>query len=111
MIWAVYLLLGTGLVFQIIGALALHRFPDPYTRLHGSTMCTTFGSIFIYLGLIVYTISEGWLSYPVRIILIMAIVLMTNPTGSHAIARATYRSGLMPGSIRKDKVRGGGQND
>lgn len=89
----VYLLLTIGLIFQIFGVLALHRFPDVYTRLHGATICTTFGSIFLYLGVIVYGLS---LSFSVHVFLIMAILLITNPTASHAIARAAYRSGISP---------------
>lgn len=111
MIWIVYGLLGLGVVFQLLGALALHRFPDPYTRLHGSTMCTTFGSIFIYIGLIIYGVSRGWLSHPVHIFLIMVLILLTNPTGSHAIARAAHRSGLKPKGAVVDKLREDEQDD
>lgn len=110
MIWIVYLLMGIGVTFQLLGTLALHRFPDPYTRLHGSTMCTTFGSIFIYLGLILYGISRGWLSYPIHIFLIMVLILITNPTGSHAIARAAHRSGVKPKGVVVDKLREGERN-
>ena len=56
MIEIVYLFLGIGALFQALGTIALHRFPDVYTRMHGATKCTTFGSIFIYLGIIIYGI-------------------------------------------------------
>jgi len=46
----IYVLLGIGALFNGLGAVALIRFPDVYTRIHGATKCTTFGSIFSILG-------------------------------------------------------------
>ena len=92
----VYILLIIGLIFQIFGVLALHRFPDVYTRLHGATICTTFGSIFLYLGVIIYGLSSFFagnsagLTLCTHTFLVMVILLITNPTASHAIARAAY---------------------
>ena len=90
------------MIFQIFGVLALHRFPDAYTRLHGTTVCATFGSIFLYLGVIVYGLSsffagdQASLALCVHTFLVMAILLITNPTASHAIARAAFKSGILP---------------
>jgi len=36
-------------------------------------------------------------------------ILVTNPTGAHAIARAAYRSGVMPKKAVTDEL--GGKND
>ena len=103
-----YILLGIGMVFQTLGSLALHRFPDVYTRLHGATICTTFGSIFIYLGVIVYAISfEDSLGIQLAIhtIVAMILILITNPTGAHAIARAAHKSGVMPKFAVVDRLK------
>jgi len=103
-----YILLGIGMVFQTLGSLALHRFPDVYTRLHGATKCTTFGSIFIYLGVIVYAISfEDSLGIQLAIhtIVAMILILVTNPTGAHAIARAAHKSGVMPKFAVVDRLK------
>jgi multicomponent Na+:H+ antiporter subunit G len=102
MMWLVYVFIGIGLIFQTLGILSLFRFPDVYTRLHGTTMCTTFGSIFIYLGVVAYGIiiylsgRPEYLALPVHTIVVMIMVILTNPVGSHAIARAAHRSGVMP---------------
>jgi multicomponent Na+:H+ antiporter subunit G len=102
MIWIIYVFIGFGMVFQILGALALLRFPDVYTRLHGATKCTTFGSIFIYLGVIIYGLASyfsgnaGFLSLSVHTFLVLSLLMVTNPTGAHAIARAAHRSGVKP---------------
>ena len=111
MMWIIYTLLGIGIVFQALGTVALHRFPDVYTRLHGATKCTTFGSMFIYLGVMAYGIAlflsgkAGYAALPVHTALAMLFILITNPTGAHAIARAAHRSGVMPRGAVVDKLR------
>ncbi len=111
MIWLVYLLIGIGMVFQALGSIALHRFPDVYTRLHGATKCTTFGSIFIYIGIMAYSamlVLQGQInqvSLLAHTLIVMALVLITNSTGAHAISRAAYRSGIKPGLAVVDELR------
>lgn len=100
------MLAGIGLFFDTLGALALHRFFDPYTRLHGATMCTTFGSVFIALAVILYGYSLGSSAMVLHTIVALVFLLLTNPTGSHAIARAAYRHGVKPKKAVVDKLRG-----
>lgn len=107
----VYILLTIGLIFQIFGTVSLHRFPDVYTRLHGATICTTFGSIFLYLGVIIYGLlsffagDSASLALLSHTFLIMLILLTTNPTASHAIARAAYKSGILPQKAVVDDLK------
>jgi len=55
MMWEIiYIFLGIGVAFNMLGSLGLIRFPDVYTRLHAGTKCTTFGSIFICFAIIAY---------------------------------------------------------
>ena len=109
--WLVDLLFGVGLVFQVLGTLALHRFPDVYTRLHGATKCTTFGSLFIYLGVIVYgsmmvlSGDPSFVALPFHAAIIMLFMLITNPTGAHAIARAAHRNGIKPMHAVVDELK------
>lgn len=107
----VYILLGIGVFFNGLGSLGLLRFPDVYTRLHASTKCTTFGSIFISFAVIVYSGYHwhgGSSSYGVlavhTLIALLALVI-TNPTGAHAIARAAHRSGVYPQKAVVDKLQ------
>jgi len=111
----IFLLLGIGIVFQTLGALALHRFPDAYTRLHGATKCTTFGSIFIYLGIILYGAMlafggmEEYTILSLHTAIVMVMLLLTNPTGAHAIARAAHRSGVFPKQAVVDRLKEAGR--
>jgi len=103
----VYAFLGIGVLFNGLGSIALLRFPDVYTRLHGATKCTTFGSIFTALAVIVYGFARGGASYQtlaIHSIVALIALLVTNPTGSHAIARASYRSGVKPVGAVVDKL-------
>ncbi|HWQ65301.1 MAG TPA: monovalent cation/H(+) antiporter subunit G [Methanospirillum sp.] len=92
-----------GLVFNALGIIGLIRFPDVYTRMHATTKSTTFGSIFLCLGVIIYGIatffgtSDGqYLMLILHTILAVFALTISNAVGSHAIARAAHRSGQMP---------------
>ena len=99
-----YVFIGIGLFFNFVGAFGLHRFPDVYTKLHAATKCTTFGSIFLILAVIVQSIGmwvlEGAHSpqsiMTVHSVLALVALAVTNATGAHAMARAAHRSGEKP---------------
>lgn len=100
-----------GLVFNTLGVIGILRFPDVYTRLHAETKMTTFGTIFLGLGAIVYCAggyfsSSGgqYIDLSVNVIVILVALAFTNATGSHAIARAAYRSGQKPAKAVVDKL-------
>jgi len=102
-----YVLFGIAVLFNGLGALALVRFPDVYTRLHGATKCTTFGTIFTALAVIVYGFVRGGAEYntlAIHTIVALIAILVTNPTGSHAIARAAYKSGVKPKGAVVDRM-------
>lgn len=113
------LLLGIGIVFNFLAAVALYRFPDVYSRLHGTTKCTTFGTIFTSLSVLLYALmryavaGEGrFLTLSVHVVIAILALLITNATGAHAIARSAYRSGVKPmfavvDRLREDKGKGG----
>ncbi len=100
-----------GICFNGLGSFALIRFPDVYTRLHGATKATTFGAIFTSLAVIIY----GFLKWGItnnpkfgvlalHSILALIALLITNPTGAHAIARAAHKSGVLPKFAVKDDL-------
>jgi multicomponent Na+:H+ antiporter subunit G len=70
--------------------------------LHAATKCTTFGSIFLILAVIVQSagiwalegVSQSAMC--VRAWLVLVALLVTNATGAHAMARAAHRSGEKP---------------
>ena len=99
-----YVFIGIGLFFNFVGAFGLHRFPDMYTRLHAATKCTTFGSLFLIIAVIMQAagiwVLEGAYSSQsvmcIRAVLALVALLVTNATGAHAMARAAHRSGEKP---------------
>ena len=109
--YAIGILIIIGLIFNTLGAISLYRFPDVYTRLHGATKCTTIGSIFTSLAVVVYAafrLHQGGESrFAVLIIhalVAVMVLLVTNATGAHAIARAAHRSGVVPKMAVVDRL-------
>lgn len=86
------LLLG-GSAFVMIGGIGLLRLPDFYTRLHAAGLTDTLGAGLIILGMMV----EGGLSLvTVKLVLLGALIFLTSPTATHAIANAAFTAGLEP---------------
>jgi multicomponent Na+:H+ antiporter subunit G len=98
------ILLVIGLFFNLIGVIGLLRFPDVYTRLHAETKTTTFGSIFLGLAVIVYSIAQGLPALAVHAAIAVIVLAFTNATGSHAIARAAHKAGIKPAQTVVDKL-------
>lgn len=98
----IYILLFLGIFFNLLGALGILRFPDVYTRLHAGTKCTTFGSIYLIGSVILLGLKQWYDGSPdgsvlaIHSIVALAAILITNPTGAHAIARAAHKSGVVP---------------
>ena len=88
--WACLVL---GAIFCVIGGLGLLRLPDFYSRMHGGGITDTLGAGLILVGLMVL---GGWSLITVKLILILLFLLLTSPTGTHAVARAAFASGLRP---------------
>jgi multicomponent Na+:H+ antiporter subunit G len=85
------ILLIVGIGFDIVGCIGLVRLPDIYNRLQAATKCVTLGTCMILLSVVFYT---GWSSISAKALLCIWFVLITSPTGAHAIARAAHRSGI-----------------
>ncbi|MCK4236717.1 MAG: Na+/H+ antiporter subunit G [Candidatus Krumholzibacteria bacterium] len=84
-------LLIVGIAFDIVGCIGLVRLPDIYNRLQAATKCVTLGTCMILLSVFFYT---GIGPIGVKALLCIWFVLITSPTGAHAIARAAHRSGI-----------------
>jgi multicomponent Na+:H+ antiporter subunit G len=83
--------ISLGLVCDFIGCLGLVRLPDVYNRLQASTKCVTFGSCSILLGAFFIL---GFTTAGIKCLLALLFLLFTSPTSSHAIARASYKTGV-----------------
>lgn len=82
-----------GMFFLFVGSIGLLRLPDFFTRLHGTSKTDTLGIGLVFLGLFCYV---GWSLVAVKLILIIFFVFFTGPVSSHALAKAAYKSGLVP---------------
>ena len=103
--YLIYVFLGIGVFFNLLAGAGLLRFPDVYTRLHAGTKCTTFGSIFI-IGSVILMGLNNWFfiegsqgdgaTLAIHSAVALVAILLTNPTGAHALARAAHKSGVKP---------------
>ncbi len=85
------ILLIVGISFDVVGCIGLVRLPDIYNRLQAATKCVTLGTCMILLSVLFYT---GIGAIGIKALLCIWFVLITSPTGAHAIARAAHRSGI-----------------
>jgi len=102
----IYLFISISLIFFSLSILGLFRFPDVYTRLHSSTLSTTFGFLFFALTAILYLLifDKADSSLAARIILITLVLLVIEPCLAHAISRAAHKNGIKPKQAIIDKL-------
>jgi multicomponent Na+:H+ antiporter subunit G len=84
-------LVSLGILFLLLGAIGILRFPDCYTRMHAAGKCDTLGSLLVVGGLAIH---HGVSLGSVKILFIAVFILLTSPTATHAIARAALRNKL-----------------
>ena len=108
----IYIFLGLGVFFNVLAGVGLLRFPDVYTRLHAGTKCTTFGSIFIIGSVVLIGLKTWWFNndtngsvLAIHSAFALIAILLTNPVGAHAIARAAHKSGVMPAQAVIDELQ------
>jgi multicomponent Na+:H+ antiporter subunit G len=82
-------LVSLGVLFLVLGAIGLLRFPDFYTRMHAAGKCDTLGSMLIVLGLALY---GGFTLGSAKIVAIAVFIFLTSPTATHAIAKAAMKN-------------------
>src|SRR4030065_2683589 len=91
-------LLGAGVFFTLVWSIGLRRFPDFYTRLHATGKCDTLGGGLIILGAIIYHLFQypETLLVPAKLAFLIFFIFIANPTATHAIMKAAYKTGLKP---------------
>jgi multicomponent Na+:H+ antiporter subunit G len=94
-------LIFLGAVISIIGAIGLIRFPDIYSRTHAQTVVNVGGTCLILLGVFLETFPSF---YSIKSMLLILFIFLTSPVGSHAIARAAYKSGVKPKKLHEDQL-------
>lgn len=95
-------LLILGLFFILAGVLGILRLPDFYSRLHAMGKCDTLG---VALVLIAFALYEGVSLSSAKLLLISVFIGLANPTATHALGRAAFKSGLKPWTREKEPTR------
>lgn len=83
----VILLLLFSVFFLMVGTIGLIRMPDAFCKMHATTKSDTLGAGLALLALIVY---KGFDPISLKLLFIITFIWLTNSTGAHIIAKATY---------------------
>lgn len=86
-----YVLIALGIFFDISGCIGLVRLPDVYNRLQASTKCVTLGTVLLLFGV---ALLAGVGAITAKALICAVFILVTSPTGAHAIAKGAYASGV-----------------
>lgn len=108
-----WVFLSLSMFFFALASIGLHRFPDPYTRLHASTKSTTFASIFLVLSIVVFSIrtyqsglvGNAKIYLAIHSVIALIALMITNPVSSHAISKASHESNYFPKVYEVDELR------
>ncbi|MGB5276796.1 MAG: monovalent cation/H(+) antiporter subunit G [Gammaproteobacteria bacterium] len=76
--------IAIGVVFFLMGTLALIRFPDLFTRLHALTKADNLGLGMIAAGLALHS---GSFTAGIKLLLIWLLIMLASASVSHLIAR------------------------
>ena len=98
------ILISGGVFFLLIGSIGLIRLPDFFTRSHATGKADTLGVLLVLTGLMVY---EGLTLNSAKMLIILIFVGLTNPTATHALARAAFLFGVKPRFVDKQIKKAG----
>ncbi|SRR6056297_468297 len=82
-----------GIAFILMGSIGILRLPDFYSRSHAASKSDTLGVMFVIGGLIIY---EGFTQSSLKLLFIILFIALSNPIGTHALARAALKKGIKP---------------
>ncbi|MEY1637954.1 monovalent cation/H(+) antiporter subunit G [Tenuifilum osseticum] len=82
------ILIATGSLFMLIASIGILKLPDFYTRMSAITKASTLGLGLVLLGISIHFDQIGVFA---KSFIIITFLLLTNPIGAHAIARAAYK--------------------
>jgi multicomponent Na+:H+ antiporter subunit G len=91
--WLSGMLLLAGGVLCITGGVGLLRMPDFFARVHAAGVTETLAAPLLLVGLM---LQMEWSLDVVKVVMILVFILATNPTASHAMAKAALHGGRHP---------------
>jgi multicomponent Na+:H+ antiporter subunit G len=102
----IFLIIG-GLFF-LLGGLGILRMPDTFNRIQAGTKATTLGAFSTMIG-VAFGVANSHADWIPKLIIIIVFIAISNPIGSSAIARATYKSQQLPENIQQDDFKNRGE--
>ena len=87
-----FCLLAGGLLC-ITGGVGLLRLPDFFSRVHAAGLTETLAAPLLLTGLM---LQMDWSLDLLKVLIILCLVLATNPTATHAMAKAALHGGHRP---------------
>jgi len=89
-----------GIFFLTAGTIGFLRFPDFYSRMHATGKSDTLGLVLCLTGFALYNLHLG-ISFAsvlvsIKILFIAVFWFFGNPTATHALTRAAFKSGILP---------------
>lgn len=82
-----------GGIFTLTGAIGLLRLPNFFTRLHAASVTESLAAPLLIIGIMLDT---GLTLDAAKLVLIIIIMIVSNPTITHALCRAAAHSGVNP---------------
>ncbi len=82
-----------GSFLCITGGIGLIRMPDFFARVHAAGVTETLATPLLLSGLM---LQMDWSLDLIKVVIIMVLVLATNPTATHATAKAALHGGRKP---------------
>lgn len=89
----IYIFLGLGIFFGVLGNIGVLRFPDVYTRLQAASKCGITSLLSIFIALMFF---KGVTPMTGRILVITLFFLISSPVASHVIGRRAWEEGIFP---------------
>lgn len=91
--WVSDICLLLGGILTLTGAVGLLRLPDFFTRLHAASVTETLAAMLLIIGIMLDT---GWTLDSAKLLLLILIMIIANPTITHALCRAAANGGTTP---------------
>lgn len=85
-----YILIATGIVFNIITLVGLIRIENVYNQLHIASVADMFGVPLCLLGCSLVAVEFDMYSAAFKIILLIVAMYLLNPVNTYAIVKTAY---------------------
>ncbi len=108
--WVGLALVALGGLMDLIASIGMHKFKNFYLRMHAATVGMIGGAFYPLIGLGLLSLSLTELGatrfYLAGVSFVTAFfVLITAPVGTHVLAKAAHRYGVVLEPVRVDRLK------